>query len=103
MKAVVGLAYLEPGRRRAEPKIADHLFPETGLGGRARRTRAVVPEPHVRVSASASAAVVQPDFTVVAGRIGRGPLRDTSAVHVGRPIPQISVTTVVSSPIGGRG
>lgn len=92
------MAYLEPGRRRVETKIADHLFPETGFGGGARRTRAVVPEPRVRVSASASTAVVQPDFTVLvaAGRIGRGPPWDTAAVHVGRRIPWISVTAAVS-------
>lgn len=79
---------MESGWRRAEPKIADHLFPETGFGGRARRTLAVVPEPNVRISASTATAVVQLNFmpSVIAERVGRGPPSDTAAVHVCRSI-----------------
>lgn len=54
---------------RTERKIADHLFPETRLVGRTRRTLTVVAEPDVRVPATAAvSSVVQTNFVVTAGR-----------------------------------
>lgn len=62
--------YFEIDRGRVEREIADHLFPETGFAGRARRTRTIVAQPHVRITAARARAVVQPYFsqTPAAGR-----------------------------------
>lgn len=80
------VSYFEIDRDRAEWKVADDLFPETGSVGRARRTPAIVPEPNIRIPAAAAATltVVQSNGVLPSAEARRSTAA-TAIATCGRP------------------